>query len=72
MPLQIGQILYGYCRGHLGRDAWMQQPFRVEAIGIDWVVVRGADGCPAAAFGPEALEYLQTDECTVPKSDEEF
>lgn len=38
MALQIGQMLYGYCGDHFERDSYNEK--RVEAVGIDWVVVR--------------------------------
>ncbi len=37
----LGSILYGYCDGHFGRDSYDKK--RVEAIGVDWVVVREID-----------------------------
>lgn len=40
-PLRVGDVLYGYCGGHFGRDSYEDK--RVEAIGADWVVVRGGD-----------------------------
>jgi len=41
MPLMIGQKLYGYCGGAFGRDHYNN--CRVEAVGIDWIVVRTED-----------------------------
>lgn len=38
-PLRVGDILYGFCGGEFGRDSYGDK--RVEAIGADWVVVRG-------------------------------
>lgn len=70
MPLQIGQMLYGYCGGIFGRDSYDNK--RVEAIGIDWVVVREDDGTPNFASGFKDLEYLQIDEHTKPKPEEDF
>ena len=40
-PLQVGQILYGYCGGYFDRVEYEDK--RVEAIGADWVVVRGVE-----------------------------
>ena len=65
MPLQIGQMLYGYCRGVFGRDSYGDK--RIEAVGIDWIVVREDDGISNFACGLSNLEILQTDECTQPK-----
>ena len=39
--LYVGSILYGYCAGHFGRDSYDKK--RVEALGVDWVVVREID-----------------------------
>jgi len=39
MPLRVGAKLYGYCGGAFGRDSFGVKT--VEAIGVDWVVVRG-------------------------------
>lgn len=41
MDLRIGLTLYGYCSGFFGRDSYTAK--RVEAFGIDWVVVREID-----------------------------
>jgi hypothetical protein len=40
--IPIGTILYGYCGGYFGRDSYEAK--RVEAIGVDWIVVRNRDG----------------------------
>ena len=40
-PLQIGMVLHGYCNGYFGRDSY--ECNRVEAVGADWVVVRGLE-----------------------------
>lgn len=40
-PLRVGDTLYGFCGGAFGRDSYGDK--RVEAIGADWVVVRGED-----------------------------
>lgn len=68
MTLQIGQMLYGYCGGIFGRDSYEDK--RVEAVGIDWVVVREDDGIPNFASGFTDLEYLQRDECIKEPKDE--
>jgi hypothetical protein len=39
--INIGQKLYGYCNGYFGRDSYSDK--RIEAIGIDWIVVRELD-----------------------------
>lgn len=66
MSLQIGQKLYGYCGGHFDRY-YLTEFFIVEAIGFDWVVVRDDAGIPHTTTGREALELLESDECTKPK-----
>lgn len=70
MSLQIGQKLYGYCGGVFGRDSYDNK--HVEAVGIDWVVVREDDGTPNFASGLEDMEFLQTDICIKEKSVEDF
>lgn len=62
MTLQIGQMLYGYCGGVFGRDSCDNK--RIEAIGVDWIVVREEDGNPNFACRAKAIKYLQTDDCT--------
>ena len=47
--LQIGQILYGYCGGFFGRNS--HEDKRIEAIGIDWVVVRDVYSGGEPEFG---------------------
>ncbi len=42
MTLAVGTLLYGYCGGLFGRDSYDTK--RVEAIGVDWVVVRTVEG----------------------------
>lgn len=41
---RIGMMLYGYCNGYFGRDSY--EPKRIEAEGIDWIVVREESGRP--------------------------
>lgn len=38
MPPLIGTVLYGFCEGRFGRDSYSDK--RIEAIGVDWIVVR--------------------------------
>lgn len=40
--IRVGAILFGYCGGYFGRDAYEDK--RVEAVGADWVVARGDSG----------------------------
>lgn len=47
--LLVGTILYGYCGGYFGRDSYEDK--RVEAVGVDWVVTRNADGYVEFAYG---------------------
>ena len=42
MISKVGLMLYGYCNGFFGRSSY--EPKRVEALGIDWVVVRNEKG----------------------------
>ena len=58
-PLRIGDVLYGYCGGWFGRDSYA--PKRVEAIGVDWVVVRGDDGVELALTDPDNLVFYTED-----------
>lgn len=68
MALQIGQMLYGYCRGIFGRDSYDDK--RIEAIEFDWIVVRGEDGTPDFACGEANLQILETDECAKPREED--
>jgi hypothetical protein len=34
----IGRVIYGYCQGYFGRDHY--ETCRIEAEGVDWIVVR--------------------------------
>jgi len=70
MALQIGQKLYGYCGGVFGRDSYANK--RIEALGIDWVVVREENGKPNFVVGQEAIEFLQTDICTKERAIDDF
>ena len=45
--LRVGLVLNSYCDGFMGRE--FQGPYRVEAFGDDWVVVRCVDGKPTFA-----------------------
>ena len=51
--LQIGDQLYGYCGGKFGRDTYREK--RVEAIGVDWVVVRESWGVNMFEGDPDSL-----------------
>lgn len=37
-PLEVGDVLHGYCEGYFGRDSHFEK--LVVAIGGDWVVAR--------------------------------
>lgn len=63
MALQIGQKLYGYCGGYFNKY-YRTEFFRVEAIGVDWIVVRDDEGNPDTATGRKALDILESDEYT--------
>lgn len=41
MRSNIGRVIYGYCNGYFGRDHYTD--CRVEAEGVDWIVVRPLD-----------------------------
>lgn len=41
---RIGMVLHGYCNGYFGRESY--GPKRIEAEGIDWIVVREESGQP--------------------------
>lgn len=57
MPLRIGSPLYGFCGGCFGRDSYDTK--RVEALGVDWVVVRDSDGAVDFASGDGIVEELE-------------
>jgi hypothetical protein len=38
----VGTVLHGFCNGYFGRDSYENK--RIEAVGVDWVVVRDSDG----------------------------
>jgi hypothetical protein len=48
MSLLVGTVLHGFCGGYFGRDHY--NCCRVEAVGIDWVVIRDLEG-QGLAFG---------------------
>ena len=48
MMLLRGIVFRGYCNGRFGRDGHGDK--RVEDFGADWIIVRGTDGRPNAAF----------------------
>jgi len=39
VKLAIGVIFLGFCQGYFGREAYGEK--KVEAFGVDWIVVRG-------------------------------
>jgi hypothetical protein len=41
-PLQVGEVIHGFCGGAFGRDSYKCR--RVEAIGADWAVTRNTVG----------------------------
>ena len=55
-PLLVGTPLYGFCGGYLHRDSYGDK--RVEAVGIDWVVVRCENGKLDFADGENIHEQL--------------
>ncbi len=63
-PLRVGDMLYGFCAGHFGRDGYDDK--RVEAIGSDWVVTRSPDPTHSAEVllahpvDPDALAAFRT------------
>lgn len=64
LPLAVGDVLHGFCGGAFGRDHY--ECSRVEALGSDWVVVRGDDtGIGFASGQPQRLtEYrAENDYC---------
>lgn len=54
--LMVGQVLRGFCAGYFGRDSYGDK--RVEAVGIDWVVVRTKSGSPVFTSGLNLGEIL--------------
>ena len=59
MTLQIGQELYDKC-GQYFDDAHLNDFFRIEAIGVDWIVVRGEyDGGSQGLFGRKLLIAIE-------------
>ena len=54
--LAVGTILYGFCGGAFGRDSYDDK--RVEAVGVDWVVVRNEAGYAGFACGDDIHEDL--------------
>jgi len=58
--LLVGTVLKGYCGGWFGRDSYEDK--RVEAVGVDWVVVRDDSGynkVPLFATGKNIHEELK-------------
>lgn len=65
IELRVGQMLYGFCGGAFGRDSYADK--RIEAIGVDWVVVRDEYGHPGFYQGyPERLLEYTKPEIAVP------
>ena len=54
---KIGLILNGFCNGYFGRASY--GPKCVEGFGVDWVVVREADGSLGLARF-ETSEIMET------------
>lgn len=65
IQLVIGLRLYGFCHGAFGRDFYVTGA-RVEAFGVDWLVVRDGDG---EVWFTEHLDILCPC-CIDPKTDE--
>ena len=58
--LQIGQILKGYCSGFFGNN---YEDKRIEALGIDWIVVREIEN-DLVLFNNERKRFEKTLETT--------
>lgn len=58
--LRIGHVIHGYCGGIWGNEALVYEERRVEALGVDWVVVRNDGGAVEFYVGDpdELLEYV--------------
>ena len=67
MDLKIGQMIYGYCGGIFGREFNAYKDKRVEAIGVDWVVLRDEGGNIHFAEGDEVQ---QLEKYTTPEENE--
>lgn len=52
--LPVGTMLFGYCDGYFGRDSYTDK--EVEAVGVDWVVVRTDWGPEFAAIPEEMID----------------
>ncbi len=55
-PLEVGDQLLGYCGGYFGLS---YQDKRIEALGPDWLVARGENGCVHTFVGDlsDLIEY---------------
>ena len=59
MSLQIRQKIYDKC-GQYFDEAHLNDFFRLEAIGNDWIIVRGEDdGKPQGLFGQELIATIE-------------
>ncbi|MEU6058014.1 hypothetical protein [Streptomyces sp. NPDC047097] len=56
-PLAVGDVIHGFAYGAFGRDHY--HCVRIEAIGPDWIVARGANSEPSFADGERALQLCQ-------------
>jgi hypothetical protein len=43
VPIQVGEVFPGYCGGIFPPET-IDKDLRVEAVGVDWVVLRGPNG----------------------------
>lgn len=56
-PLRVGDVVHGYARGAFGPDHYACS--RIEAMGADWVVVRGVStGKVAVGAGEDVVDLL--------------
>lgn len=61
-PLQVGDLIRGYCGGIWGNEGLVFDERRVEAIGADWVVVRNNGGNAEMFHGsPDDLIWHRSD-----------
>ncbi len=52
----LNKTLCGFCNGFFGRDSYGDK--LIEAIGIDWIVVRNEKGEPEFAKFPSTITML--------------
>ena len=50
-PFMVGESVPGNC---YIRDTWQGDKLRVEAVGVDWIVLRHSDGTPRWYAGSHA------------------